>query len=100
MEQYMDSYWFVDEFRIDGYKPFYRYYSWDMHGDVDVYVNKQSQFKAGLKDIDSGGVLMLDWQAEEARTVDINEVVTLHSYGDEIKYRKRLQVNGFDLEKE
>ena len=83
----------VIEYKIDGFKVFYYY----MDDIIEVCVNHQSQFKAGQRDVIRDGRLT-ESQATEARSMEAHETTLPKSYAK--YYRNRLQVNGFDLEKE
>ena len=93
----------VLEMKIEGYKSFYIYDD----GVIYVTVNKQNQFEAGQVDVgDFNSRVLSEQQAKEARSVeaeffDANDSNVETCRENYIKlYRKYLQKNGFDLEKE
>ena len=81
--------------KIHGYKAFLQF----ADDNITVYVNSQSQFKAGQNDAYGEGAILTKQQAEYARTVP-GVYNTAWSVKDIKKARKWLQVNGFDVEKE
>ena len=83
------------EIKVEGYKAFYGY---EGGFDVTVYVNSQDQFIAGLKDVYGNGNILTEEQAELLRNA--RGTYKIESKESAEYYRNRLQVNGFDLEKE
>lgn len=72
---------------VAGHRPIYRY-----NDDVLVYVNKQSDFRPGLRDI-QGHILMSKVEADKAKSMP----VTLTENGDAEHCSKCLEYNGFRL---
>ena len=83
----------VTEFKLEGYKIFYAFY----HYGAGVFVNKQSQFKQGQKDVYGSGDKLSKEYAKKVRNMKAD--VDTWDHGVDLA-RKHLQVNGFDLEKE
>ena len=85
----------VNKIYLDGYKVFYRYYN----DSIFVFVNKQSQFKAGQRDVLENDIILSEEMAVEARSLESRK--TIHPGAKFVDaYRKHLQVNNFDLEEE
>ena len=80
--------------RVEGYKPFFGYES----SNITVYVNSQDQFTAGLKDVHYNVNTLSEERAESLRNGRGPYKIESKEYAE--YYRNRLQVNGFDLEKE
>ena len=72
---------------VSGCQPIYRY-----NGDVLVYVNKSSDFRSGLRDI-QGHILMSQAEADKAKSMS----VTLTENGDAEHCSKCLEYNDFRL---
>ena len=89
---------FVHRIKIDGFKVFFRYLGGTHENTATVYVNTQSQFQTGLKDVAGYRATLSEAQAEEARA--LNPKDSTWGSGDIPSARRNLQVNGYDLEEE
>ena len=85
-------------YKVKGYKPFLCYHRIYPTHEIEIYVNKQSQFAKGLQGA-TDDVLMSFEESEEAKSMGVNVLMDDKTDNDNF-FRDSLRLNGFDLEKE
>ena len=86
----------LEEIFVSGYEQFFRYESDECNGKtVIIYAPTREHFREGLKD--SFGDSMTGWQAEEAKNIDITNVV---NDNDIEFYETILKINNFKPKRE